>query len=160
MTAGKVGEAKDASQDPLERAATDEPGPGRSPRQPGSLTEESPGARPGSVRAARAMPPPRTESEIDFRPDTIRTENILKEACVTREFMEQHDDPELKAGVAAQDSLKNLLGSLMIFMDQPYTPGQRIVVEGHDGFVEQIGLSASDRIAGRCRCERKKVCRI
>jgi len=39
--------------------------------------------------------------------------------------------------------LKNLLGSLMIFMDQPYAPGQRIVVEGHDGFVEQIGLRST-----------------
>jgi len=42
-----------------------------------------------------------------------------------------------------QDSLKNLLGSLMIFMDKPYKPGQRIVVEGHDGFVEQIGLRST-----------------
>jgi MscS family membrane protein len=49
----------------------------------------------------------------------------------------------LAIALAAQDSLKNLLGSLMIFMDQPYTPGQRIVVEGHDGFVEQIGLRST-----------------
>ena len=49
----------------------------------------------------------------------------------------------LAIALAAQDSLKNLLGSLMIFMDQPYTPGQRIVVQGHDGFVEQIGLRST-----------------
>jgi MscS family membrane protein len=49
----------------------------------------------------------------------------------------------LAIALAAQDSLKNLLGSLMIFMDQPYKPGQRIVVEGHDGFVEQIGLRST-----------------
>jgi MscS family membrane protein len=49
----------------------------------------------------------------------------------------------LAIALAAQDSLKNLLGSLMIFMDQPYAPGQRIVVEGHDGFVEQIGLRST-----------------
>ena len=49
----------------------------------------------------------------------------------------------LAIALAAQDSLKNLLGSLMIFMDQPYTPGQRIVVEGHDGFVEHIGLRST-----------------
>ena len=30
--------------------------------------------------------------------------------------------------------------SLMIFMDKPYKPGQRIVVEGHDGFVECAGV--------------------
>ena len=49
----------------------------------------------------------------------------------------------LAIALAAQDSLKNLLGSLMIFMDQPYTPGQRIIVQGHDGFVEQIGLRST-----------------
>ncbi len=49
----------------------------------------------------------------------------------------------LAIALAAQDSLKNLLGSLMIFMDQPYKPGQRIVVEGQDGFVEQIGLRST-----------------
>ncbi len=49
----------------------------------------------------------------------------------------------LAIALAAQDSLKNLLGSLMIFMDQPYTPGHRIVVQGHDGFVEQIGLRST-----------------
>ncbi len=49
----------------------------------------------------------------------------------------------LAIALAAQDSLKNLLGSLMIFMDQPYKPGERIVVEGHDGFVEQIGLRST-----------------
>jgi MscS family membrane protein len=49
----------------------------------------------------------------------------------------------LAIALAAQDSLKNLLGSLMIFMDQPYKPGQRIVVHGHDGFVEQIGLRST-----------------
>jgi MscS family membrane protein len=49
----------------------------------------------------------------------------------------------LAIALAAQDSLKNLLGSLMIFMDQPYAPGQRIIVQGHDGFVEQIGLRST-----------------
>jgi hypothetical protein len=49
----------------------------------------------------------------------------------------------LAIALAAQDSLKNLLGSLMICMDQPYTPGQRIVVQGHDGFVENIGLRST-----------------
>ena len=49
----------------------------------------------------------------------------------------------LAIALAAQDSLKNLLGSLMIFMDRPYKPGQRIVVERHDGFVEQIGLRST-----------------
>jgi MscS family membrane protein len=49
----------------------------------------------------------------------------------------------LAIALAAQDSLKNLLGSLMIFMDQPYKPGQRIIVEGQDGFVEQIGLRST-----------------
>ncbi|MEN8107426.1 MAG: mechanosensitive ion channel domain-containing protein [Pseudomonadota bacterium] len=31
----------------------------------------------------------------------------------------------------------------IFIMNQPYTPGQRIVVQGHDGFVEQIGLRST-----------------
>jgi MscS family membrane protein len=49
----------------------------------------------------------------------------------------------LAIALAAQDSLKNLLGSLMIFMDQPYKPGQRIIAETQDGFVEEIGLRST-----------------
>lgn len=42
--------------------------------------------------------------------------------------------------LAVQDTLKNLLGSIMVLIDKPYQVGQRIVVKGHDGVVEEIGL--------------------
>lgn len=45
--------------------------------------------------------------------------------------------------LAAQDLLKNLLGSVVILMDRPYEIGQRIVVKGHDGVVEEIGLRST-----------------
>lgn len=45
--------------------------------------------------------------------------------------------------LAAQDLLKNLLGSIMILMDRPYEIGQRIVAKGHDGVVEEIGLRST-----------------
>jgi MscS family membrane protein len=45
--------------------------------------------------------------------------------------------------LAAQDLLKNLLGSIMILMDRPYVIGQRIVAKGHDGVVEEIGLRST-----------------
>jgi MscS family membrane protein len=45
--------------------------------------------------------------------------------------------------LAAQDTLKNFLGSLMIFLDKPYEVGERIVVQGHDGVVEEIGLRST-----------------
>jgi hypothetical protein len=102
---GQVQESTGNSLGPLDEAAGADPGEGESPRTPAALEVEPPGAAPGSVRADRAMPPPRTESEMDMRPETIQTENILKEACITREFMEKHDDPELKEGIAAQDGL-------------------------------------------------------
>jgi hypothetical protein len=103
---GQVEESQENSQGPLEEAATADPGEGESPRVAGELEIEEPGAEPGSVRADRAMPPPRTDSEIDMSAETVQTENILKEACVTREFMEEHDDPVLKDGIAAQDEVK------------------------------------------------------
>ena len=49
----------------------------------------------------------------------------------------------LAVALAAQDTLKNVLGSLMIFIDQPYRVGERIVAANHDGVVEQIGLRST-----------------
>ena len=49
----------------------------------------------------------------------------------------------LAIALAAQDTLKNLLGSIMILLDKPYKVGQRIVAKGHDGIVEEIGLRST-----------------
>jgi MscS family membrane protein len=49
----------------------------------------------------------------------------------------------LAIALAAQDTLKSLLGSLMIFIDQPYRVGERIVAGSHDGVVEHIGLRST-----------------
>ncbi|MGB5702530.1 MAG: mechanosensitive ion channel family protein [Polyangiales bacterium] len=49
----------------------------------------------------------------------------------------------LAVALAAQDTLKNLLGSLMIFIDQPYRVGERIIAGSHDGVVEDIGLRST-----------------
>jgi MscS family membrane protein len=49
----------------------------------------------------------------------------------------------LAVALAAQDTLKNLLGSIMILLDKPYKVGQRIVAKGHDGIVEEIGLRST-----------------
>jgi len=49
----------------------------------------------------------------------------------------------LAVALAAQDTLKNFLGSIMILLDRPYHVGQRIVVKGHDGIVEEIGLRST-----------------
>ena len=45
--------------------------------------------------------------------------------------------------LAAQDTLKNLIGSVMVLLDKPYRVGQRIVAKGHDGVVEDIGLRST-----------------
>jgi MscS family membrane protein len=49
----------------------------------------------------------------------------------------------LAIALAAQDTLKSVLGSLMILIDQPYRVGERIVAGGHDGTVERIGLRST-----------------
>ncbi len=49
----------------------------------------------------------------------------------------------LAVALAAQDTLKNLLGSIMILLDKPYKVGQRIIANGHDGIVEEIGLRST-----------------
>ncbi len=49
----------------------------------------------------------------------------------------------LAVALAAQDILKNLLGTVMILADRPYNVGERIVVRGYDGEVEEIGLRST-----------------
>lgn len=49
----------------------------------------------------------------------------------------------LALALAAQDSLKNFFGSMMIILDKPYRVGERVVVKGYDGFVEEIGLRST-----------------
>ncbi len=49
----------------------------------------------------------------------------------------------LAIALAAQDTLRNFLGSVMIFIDRPYSVGQRVNVMGHNGTVESIGLRST-----------------
>ena len=49
----------------------------------------------------------------------------------------------LGIGLAAQDTIKNLFGSLMIIMDQPFKIGDEIVAGKVHGKVEDIGLRAT-----------------
>jgi len=49
----------------------------------------------------------------------------------------------LAVALAAQDSLKNIFGSLVLFVDKPFELGDRIVIEGHDGPVEEVGLRST-----------------
>jgi MscS family membrane protein len=49
----------------------------------------------------------------------------------------------LAVALAAQDTLKNLFGSIMIMLDKPFEVGQRIVLDGFDGVVEDIGFRST-----------------
>lgn len=49
----------------------------------------------------------------------------------------------LALALAAQDSLKNILGSMMIMLDKPFKVGERIIAKGYDGIVEDIGLRST-----------------
>jgi MscS family membrane protein len=49
----------------------------------------------------------------------------------------------LAFALAAQDTLKNFIGSVIILLDKPFTIGQRIVAKGHDGVVEAIGFRST-----------------
>ncbi|MGF1634869.1 MAG: mechanosensitive ion channel family protein [Phycisphaerae bacterium] len=49
----------------------------------------------------------------------------------------------LAVSLAAQDSIKNLFGSITILVDNPFSVGERIVFSGHDGFVEEIGFRST-----------------
>ncbi len=44
---------------------------------------------------------------------------------------------------AAQDTIKNLFGSVVIFVDKPFRIGDWIMVDGKDGIVEEIGFRST-----------------
>ena len=49
----------------------------------------------------------------------------------------------LAIALAAQDSLKNLFGSVVIFADKPFDIGDRILVDRYDGNVEEVGFRST-----------------
>jgi MscS family membrane protein len=49
----------------------------------------------------------------------------------------------LAISLAAQDSVKNLFGSITVFFDKPFVVGDRIVFDGYDGVVEEIGFRST-----------------
>lgn len=49
----------------------------------------------------------------------------------------------LAVSLAAQDSLRNLFGSITILLDKPFEVGDRIVFDGFDGPVEEIGFRST-----------------
>lgn len=49
----------------------------------------------------------------------------------------------LAFALAAQDTIKNLFGSLMIFLDRPFQIGDWINFDGRDGTVEEVGFRST-----------------
>ena len=49
----------------------------------------------------------------------------------------------LAFALAAQDTIKNLFGFVMIAIDRPFVVGDRIKFDGHDGPVESVGLRST-----------------
>jgi MscS family membrane protein len=49
----------------------------------------------------------------------------------------------LALALAAQDTVKNIFGGIMIFVDKPFKMGERIKIVGFDGLVEEIGLRST-----------------
>ncbi|MBW2608739.1 MAG: mechanosensitive ion channel family protein [Deltaproteobacteria bacterium] len=49
----------------------------------------------------------------------------------------------LAVALAAQDTIKNFFGSFVLFIDKPFEMGDRIVIDGHDGPVEEVGLRST-----------------
>ena len=45
--------------------------------------------------------------------------------------------------LAAKDTVANLFGSVSIFADQPFQIGDWVVIEGHEGVVEEVGMRST-----------------
>lgn len=49
----------------------------------------------------------------------------------------------IAVALAAQDTVKNFFGSLVLIADKPFKIGDRLVIDGHDGPVEKLGLRST-----------------
>jgi MscS family membrane protein len=49
----------------------------------------------------------------------------------------------LAIALAAQDTLKNVFGGLLLAMDRPFETGQRVKIKGYEGFIEEVGLRST-----------------
>jgi MscS family membrane protein len=49
----------------------------------------------------------------------------------------------LALALAAQDTVRNLLGSLLIFVDRPFQIGDWVIIEGHEGVVEEVSVRST-----------------
>lgn len=49
----------------------------------------------------------------------------------------------LAVALAAQDTIKNFFGSIMIMTDKPFKIGERVVVKDYDGVIEAIGFRST-----------------
>ncbi|MAQ19876.1 MAG: hypothetical protein CMN30_34365 [Sandaracinus sp.] len=45
--------------------------------------------------------------------------------------------------LAARDTVANLFGSISIFADQPFQVGDWVVIDGHEGIVEEVGMRST-----------------
>ncbi len=45
--------------------------------------------------------------------------------------------------LAAKDSIANFFGTMTIVFDKPFQPGERILIDGHDGTVESVGFRST-----------------
>ena len=46
----------------------------------------------------------------------------------------------LAIALAAQDTLKNIFGGLLLAMDRPFEVGQLVRMKGYEGFIQEVGL--------------------
>jgi MscS family membrane protein len=49
----------------------------------------------------------------------------------------------LALALAAQDTVKNIFGGIMVYLDKPFRVNDRIIIDGFDGFVEEVGVRST-----------------
>lgn len=49
----------------------------------------------------------------------------------------------LALALAAQDTVKNIFGGIMIYLDKPFKVKDRIIINSFDGFVEEVGIRST-----------------
>jgi len=99
----------------------------------------------------------RTQSKVDdmlvpLVGKSIRVTVLVVVILLVVDQVSQEDITSILAGLgiggialalAAQDTLKNFFGSLVIIGDKPFEIGDRVIMDGHDGPVESVGFRST-----------------
>jgi hypothetical protein len=102
MVKGELSSQNEAAAGELKSATSDVPASSQAGVKEVGLMTEALGAPPAPVSTEAAVPPPLPAEQLDYSSDRAPTDKAMADAGVTKEQLEQGNEPDFKANLAAR----------------------------------------------------------